>query len=286
MQKRLENQKGSISLFILLSSLFFLIVVTNVGINARNKEVKIDSEIAKIKSTYEKDVGNEEQMYHEIMKNREKPTHIITFDANGGTVSEETRVVAEESKIGELPIPIKNNLDFGGWFTEENEEITANTLMGNTDITYYARWMIKVASEESTIDTLSEAIAIVPKDNKPTEIQLYDNVVDNIVIEANQNIILNMQGNTLESNSTGSVNLVNNGGRLEIINGTLISNAQWGTLENARNAEIIIKDSTITSTGSKNQAIVNNGGTITIEGNSHISANAYTIHNRSRNNIY
>ena len=37
MQKILKNKKGAISLFILLTALFFLIVVTSVGINLNNK---------------------------------------------------------------------------------------------------------------------------------------------------------------------------------------------------------------------------------------------------------
>lgn len=286
MQKILEYQKGSISLFILLSLLFFLVIVTSVGVSFRNKEEKIDSESAKIKSTYEKYIGNEEQLYQEKMIPKDKPTHIIRFDANGGIVSEETKEVAEDSKVGQLPIPTKNGLNFGGWFTDKDEQITENTLMGKTDITYYARWIIKVTDEESISTTLHEVIEKVPKDNKPTEIQLSSDTVDNIEIKENQNIILNMQGNTLENKDTGSKNLVNNGGRLEIINGTLKSNAQWSTLENAQNGEIIIKDSTIESTGNQNQAIVNNGGTITINGNSYISANAYAVQNRSRNYLY
>ena len=60
-----KNQKGSISLFVLLSCLFFLVVVTSVAVSAKNKEAKVDAEIARIKAIYEKDVGNEEAIYNE-----------------------------------------------------------------------------------------------------------------------------------------------------------------------------------------------------------------------------
>jgi len=77
MQKILKNKKGSISLFVLLSSLFFLVVVTSVGISFKNKEASIDSQFEKIKSSYEKDVGNEEQIYNE-----ESRKYTVTFNAN------------------------------------------------------------------------------------------------------------------------------------------------------------------------------------------------------------
>ena len=64
MQKILKNEKGSISLFILLAALFFLVVVTGVGVSLKNKEAEIDAQFEKIKQNYEKDVGNEEQIYN------------------------------------------------------------------------------------------------------------------------------------------------------------------------------------------------------------------------------
>ena len=66
MQKKecLKKQKGSIALFVLLSILFFLVIVTGVGISFRNKESNIDSQFAKIKNSYEKDVENEELVYN------------------------------------------------------------------------------------------------------------------------------------------------------------------------------------------------------------------------------
>ena len=68
MQKILKNEKGAISLFILLTALFFLIVVTSVGINLKNKETQIDKQYEKIKTSYEKDA---EQVYNEAVSNND-----------------------------------------------------------------------------------------------------------------------------------------------------------------------------------------------------------------------
>ena len=69
-------------LFVLLSLLFFLVVVTSVAVSTKNKSTRIDAQIAKIKEAYEKNVGNEEQIYHKKMNSQ---LYTIVFDANGGT---------------------------------------------------------------------------------------------------------------------------------------------------------------------------------------------------------
>lgn len=58
-----KNEKGSIALFVLVSALFFLVIVGSVSISARNRLAATDIEYQKIKSSYEKDVGNEEAVY-------------------------------------------------------------------------------------------------------------------------------------------------------------------------------------------------------------------------------
>lgn len=71
-------------------------------------------------------------------------SHIIMFDANGGTVAVESKVASLNMEIGELPIPSRDYHRFGGWFTQKEggEEITSKTIMSSlTDITVYAHWI-------------------------------------------------------------------------------------------------------------------------------------------------
>lgn len=63
-----KNQNGSITLFILLSCLFFLVVVVSVSMYLKNKETSIDEQYQSIKKSYEKNVGNEESVYIELME--------------------------------------------------------------------------------------------------------------------------------------------------------------------------------------------------------------------------
>ena len=86
MQKILKNEKGAISLFILLTALFFLVVVTSVGVSFKNKEAQIDSQFEKIKLSYEKDVGQEynEATADEDLTEEEKKEREIKKTSNIG----------------------------------------------------------------------------------------------------------------------------------------------------------------------------------------------------------
>ncbi len=46
-----------------------------------------------------------------------KKQYTLSFDANGGTVSETSRTVLEGDTVGELPIPTKEGYQFYGWYT-------------------------------------------------------------------------------------------------------------------------------------------------------------------------
>lgn len=67
--------------------------------------------------------------------------YTITFDPQGGTVSETTRTVSQGSTIGELPIATREEYEFGGWFTsiDGGLKIDANYSV-SSDVTLYARW--------------------------------------------------------------------------------------------------------------------------------------------------
>ena len=70
-------------------------------------------------------------------------THRVYFDANEGTVSPESKLVAYNAEMGELPIPSRDDYTFSGWYTKKDggEKITSETIMtAVTDITIYAHW--------------------------------------------------------------------------------------------------------------------------------------------------
>lgn len=58
-----KNMQGSISLFVLLSTLFFLTTVITTSVYLKNNEKSINTQLNKIKKSYEVDLGNEDDIY-------------------------------------------------------------------------------------------------------------------------------------------------------------------------------------------------------------------------------
>ena len=66
---------------------------------------------------------------------------VVTFDANGGTVSPDRKIVRIRQNYGELPIPVREGYGFDGWFNlkENNIYIDAFTRFSGTEL--IARWI-------------------------------------------------------------------------------------------------------------------------------------------------
>lgn len=67
--------------------------------------------------------------------------YTVTFNANGGSVSEKTRKVQYDKKLGGLPSPTRSGYSFDGWYTKATggTKISSATLMKG-DVTCYAQW--------------------------------------------------------------------------------------------------------------------------------------------------
>ena len=69
--------------------------------------------------------------------------YTVTFDANGGSVSPDTKSVTYASTYGNLPTPTLADHSFVGWFTAQSggEQVTSSTSVSITgNQTLYARW--------------------------------------------------------------------------------------------------------------------------------------------------
>ncbi len=70
--------------------------------------------------------------------------YTVTFDANGGQVSQKTKKVAEGSTIGTMPVPTRSGYTFQGWFINRsgsgNALISSNNYYIMEDTTLYAQW--------------------------------------------------------------------------------------------------------------------------------------------------
>lgn len=68
--------------------------------------------------------------------------YTLTFNANGGSVSESSRSLAYGTSYGTLPTPSRTGYTFKGWFTASSggTQVTTTTTMGASNTTVYAQW--------------------------------------------------------------------------------------------------------------------------------------------------
>ena len=129
----------------------------------------------------------------------------------------------------------------------------------------------KIAKIENRyFDTLDAAIKAVPVDNDLHTIYLLNDTSEKLVIDEGKKILLNLQGNNI-SNS-GNTNVFSNDGNLQIINGSITSDASTnGAINNNSKGTLILENMTVIMTGGR-QALYNDKGTATIRGNSYLSS--------------
>lgn len=197
----------------------------------------------------------------------------VTFDPNYGSVSEPTRDVEIGTKIGTLPVPVRTNYVFDGWFTlaEGGEEITENTIINN-DITYYAHWITTAVADVNGTGyySLLDAINAAPN-NTETTIKLLANINESVTIGVSKNIILNMQNYSITGTNK---QVIVNKGTLRIYNGQINQSKTDAAINNENNAHLYITGGTINST--KGRAAIYNigGGTVEISGSANLISNA------------
>lgn len=92
----------------------------------------------------------------------------VTFDANGGSVGDDTRSVKSGAAVGTLPTPTWPNRSFLGWYTAANggTKISATTKI-TRNVTYYAHWLLDSSAYVTVMVTPGqEALGKVTGGNK------------------------------------------------------------------------------------------------------------------------
>lgn len=162
MQKILKNEKGSISLFILLAALFFLVVVTGVGVSLKNKEAEIDAHFEKTKASYEKDA---EQVYNEkIVQSKLTPEEKDKLNNNGiaeltgdaitnDNLKDTTKIKAVIT--GDVPIPVDatyedGTVDTGVVIKYKNSEFVWVPVPVTTENSLYVKGTTKPMARKTT----------------------------------------------------------------------------------------------------------------------------------------
>lgn len=98
-------------------------------------------------------------------------TYTVTFNPNGGTVSEASRSVAPGTAVGTLPTPTRSgSYSFDGWYTAASggTQISAGTTV-SANVTYYAHWTYTGGGGggSSSNDNSNPVIVTPPAPDKP-----------------------------------------------------------------------------------------------------------------------
>ena len=198
---------------------------------------------------------------------------LVTFDANGGTVSETERNVEEGTKIGSLPTPTRTDYSFDGWFTSASggTEVTADTIITQA-MPVYAHWGELYLAEISGTKylTVQDAVAAAPA-NTQTTIELLKNVVltEKITIPSNKNIVFDFQSFTMSASA--DMPMFENSGTMLIQNGTIRKSGPQAVINNKSGGKLYVTGGNFIVTSTR-QAIYNDGGTATISGTANLSA--------------
>lgn len=81
-------------------------------------------------------------------------TYVVSFEAAGGAVSPDSKVVAVGGCYGSLPVPLRAGYAFAGWWTEPGGgvQVTDETVVeAAADHTLYAKWVAAAPAEATTV---------------------------------------------------------------------------------------------------------------------------------------
>ena len=224
-------------------------------------------------------------------------THDVTFDPDNGNTPTVVSVPIGDSLESYIPTdPTKTNYNFDDWYLYDttNNTLTTTVIDPNEvitgDRTYKARWaasnrVCKII-DNGTVNyytTLQYAINAAPQ-TKTTITMIADvnNVTTTYTTSSDnnktKNLVIDLNNHTLQYTSTNKKPILEVYATIEVMNGTLTSTAESGTINVESGGHLIVNSGTISNTKNR-QAIYNNGGTVEIGGTANLSAKTNGAYN-------
>ena len=225
-------------------------------------------------------------------------TYTILYRANGGIgIMQDREVFCSQSINLDLNTFERSGFEFAGWNTDpggagtsySDGQSVSNLAAANSTITLYAQWSEGNYEAEivggSKYETIQEAVNAA---GTGATVRALKNIVltSAVNVSNNKNIILDIQNYTLSNANNLDINIIKNSGTLEIISGTIHSNAPHGAIDNESSGRLKVSGGQIIATGER-QAIYNAGGTVEVTGTAYLSSSASdraTIQNFKPNN--
>lgn len=225
-------------------------------------------------------------------------TYTIQYRANGGTgTMQDRKVFCSQSINLDQNTFTKTGFEFTGWNTDpggggtgySNGQSVSNLAAANSTIILYAQWA-EVNYEAEIVggqkyETLQQAINAAGTGDTVRVLKNIE-LTTAATVGQSKNIILDIQNYTISNYNHGNHNIIKNNGTLEIISGTITSDADHGAIDNDAHGNLTVSGGQIIATGSR-QAIYNAGGNVEVTGTAYLSSSASdraTIQNFKPNN--
>lgn len=200
--------------------------------------------------------------------------YTLTFDAQDGTVTPESRDVSFGSAYGELPTPERTGFVFGGWYTQaggEGSPVTAETIVDRAENhTLYAKWTAAVVIHTvSTAQELADALAVV-KTKETIKLAADINYTSRISISSKEitfdvgthTLTVSVTSGDIITVSNGAIHLITSGGEF---NAQSSGSTAYGVYVYNHS---IVEISNITVSGTTSYcAEASDGSTVTVRGN-------------------
>lgn len=115
----LKSEKGSITVFVLASCMFFIAAVTCMQMYMQSKQIAVDREYRQIKANYEKDIENINDIYNQLSQTENLPVYfsIPTINETEKNISISVSLTSEDVNIDTIKY---------GWI-KSTEEITPSS---------------------------------------------------------------------------------------------------------------------------------------------------------------
>ena len=233
-----KNDSGSVTLFVLIAMIFFLIVCFFIYTNSNNKKISQMKELEQLKKNYESSIDEIDDKYEDIVSNE----IIIEFSPNGGEYVMPTNGLAK--------ISIKVNATS----KKENDNIEK----------IYYQWTNSTEEPTNWTDTMSNGQMIEKDDCKIGQYYFWVKVIDN---KGNEKIGMSQAFNIKEGKTQVAYNH-------SVTKGPLKVNLIFDSILSKNHKIGYGKTETLARNNMKNATLTNNNAQIDVPENGFIYAEA------------
>lgn len=207
--------------------------------------------------------------------------HTVSFDAGGVVADPADATIIGTSRIGNALPGMPNYVDttdgrlyFIGWYSGADgagDKYDEDSIISR-DVTLHAFWNDELIVCAVGGDTYGDLQTCIDEAGAGDTITLLNDLRAQVNVASDKEITLDLDGYKLSDNSVAGMPVIENFGKIIIVNGTITSTLRAGVLNNNSTGEMHIgNDARIVATGSR-QAVYNNGGRLEISGNAYLSA--------------